>query len=106
MSREPRATFRHFPHPSPTPAETRAEKLVDPGFGRVFTDHMITARWSEGEGWHDAEIRARENFSIDPAVAVLHYAQEIFEGLKAYRNGNGVSLFRPECNAKRFQDSA
>jgi branched-chain amino acid aminotransferase len=106
MSREPRATFRHIPHPAPTPAGVRAEKLVDPGFGRVFTDHMITVRWSEGEGWHDAEIRAREAFQIDPASAVLHYAQEIFEGLKAYRHGNGVALFRPERNAKRFQESA
>ena len=106
MSREPRATFRHIPHPSPTPADARADKLKDPGFGRVFTDHMITVRWTEGQGWHDAEIRARENFSIDPAVAVLHYAQEIFEGLKAYRTKDGVTLFRPERNAKRFQDSA
>jgi branched-chain amino acid aminotransferase len=106
MSREPRATFRHIPHPSPTSAMVRAEKLVDPGFGRVFTDHMATVRWSEGKGWHDAEICAREPFSFDPASAVLHYAQEIFEGLKAYRHGNGVALFRPERNAKRFQDSA
>ncbi|HEY5225331.1 MAG TPA: branched chain amino acid aminotransferase, partial [Methylovirgula sp.] len=104
MSREP--TFRHIPHPSPTPARTRADKLKDPGFGRVFTDHMITVRWREGEGWQDAEIRARENFSLDPASAVLHYAQEIFEGLKAYRGKDGIVLFRPERNAKRFQDSA
>ena len=106
MSREPRAAFRHVQHASPTSAEARAEKLVDPGFGRVFTDHMVTVRWSEGEGWHDAEVRARGPFQIDPASAVLHYAQEIFEGLKAYRAGNGVALFRPDRNAKRFQDSA
>ena len=106
MSREPRATFRHIAHPSPVPAQEREAKLADPGFGRVFTDHMVTVRWSEGEGWHDAEIRAREPFLIDPASAVLHYAQEIFEGLKAYRAGNGVVLFRPERNALRFQQSA
>jgi branched-chain amino acid aminotransferase len=106
MSREPRAPFRYIPHPAPTPAEARAESLRDPGFGRVFTDHMAVVRWTEGKGWHDAEVRAREPFSIDPASAVLHYAQEIFEGLKAYRSGNGVTLFRPERNAKRFQESA
>jgi branched-chain amino acid aminotransferase len=106
MSREPRATFRHIAHPAPVPAHERVAKLADPGFGRVFTDHMVTVRWTEGQGWHDAEIRAREPFQIDPASAVLHYAQEIFEGLKAYRAGNGVVLFRPERNALRFQQSA
>ena len=106
MSREPRAPFRHIAHPSPTSAEARADKLRDPGFGRVFTDHMAVVRWSEGQGWHDAEIKARAPFLIDPASAVLHYAQEIFEGLKAYRTKDGVVLFRPERNARRFQDSA
>ena len=106
MSREPRAPFRYIAHPAPTAAAARAEKLRDPGFGRVFTDHMAVVRWSEGKGWHDAEVRARAPFPIDPASAVLHYAQEIFEGLKAYRAGDGVVLFRPERNAKRFQDSA
>ena len=106
MNWEPRATFRHIAHPAPVPAHERVAKLADPGFGRVFTDHMVTVRWSEGQGWHDAEIRAREPFQIDPASAVLHYAQEIFEGLKAYRAGNGVVLFRPERNALRFQQSA
>ncbi len=104
MSRE--TAFRHIPHLSPTPAEARAEKLKDPGFGRVFTDHMVTVRWREGQGWIEPQIRAREAFQIDPASAVLHYAQEIFEGLKAYRHGNGVALFRPEKNARRFQESA
>ena len=106
MSSDSRPVFRHIAHPSPvTPAE-RAQKLVDPGFGRVFTDHMVVVRWSDGQGWHDGEVRARAPFQIDPASAVLHYAQEIFEGLKAYRHGNGVALFRPERNARRFQDSA
>ena len=106
MSSDSRPVFRHIAHPSPvTPAE-RAQKLVDPGFGRVFTDHMVVVRWSDERGWHDGEVRARGPFQIDPASAVLHYAQEIFEGLKAYRHGNGVALFRPERNAQRFQDSA
>lgn len=99
--------FRLEPHPSPVPASERAERLVDPGFGRVFTDHMAMLRWSEAEGWHDARITARAPLSVDPATAVLHYAQEIFEGLKAYRlDDGGVSLFRPDANARRFRDSA
>jgi len=106
MSSDSRPAFRHIPHPSLVPPAERAQKLVDPGFGRVFTDHMVVVRWSEGQGWHDGEVRARAPFQIDPASAVLHYAQEIFEGLKAYRHGNGVALFRPERNARRFQDSA
>jgi len=106
MSREPRATFRHIAHPAPVPAHERTALLADPGFGRVFTDHMVTIRWTEGQGWHDAQIGPRENFSINPASAVLHYAQEIFEGLKAYRVKDGVTLFRPERNALRFQQSA
>ena len=103
---EPRAAFRLIPHPAPTPAEVRAEKLRDPGFGRVFTDHMVVVKWTEGEGWGEPVIRAREPFQIDPASAVLHYAQEIFEGLKAYRAGDGITLFRPERNARRFIESA
>ena len=106
MSAEARPAFSYIPHPAPVPANLRAAKIVDPGFGRVFTDHMATVRWTEGQGWHDLEVRARAPFSIDPASAVLHYAQEIFEGLKAYRHRNGVALFRPERNAKRFQESA
>jgi branched-chain amino acid aminotransferase len=94
-------------HASPTPANKRAAMLEDPGFGRVFTDHMVTIRWTQERGWCDAELRAREPFVLDPASAVLHYAQEIFEGLKAYRTRDGgVALFRPEQNARRFQASA
>ena len=104
MSGKP--TFRHIPHPAPTPADVRAESLRDPGFGRVFTDHMVVVKWTEAEGWGEPEIRARAPFQIDPASAVLHYAQEIFEGLKAYRTADGITMFRPERNARRFQDSA
>ena len=80
---------------------------MDPGFGRVFTDHMAIVRYNQAKGWHDARVESRANFPLDPATAVLHYAQEIFEGLKAYkRDDGGVNLFRPDANAKRFQNSA
>lgn len=93
------------PHPV-DPAE-RARLLADPGFGRVFTDHMVMIRYNEAHGWHDAQVMARGPLSIDPATAVLHYAQEIFEGLKAYRLADGgMALFRPDANARRFRDSA
>src|SRR5258708_18088890 len=67
---------------------------------------MVTIRYSEGKGWHDARIEPRAPISMDPAAAVLHYAQEIFEGLKAYKTGDGATLFRPRENARRFQQSA
>ena len=99
--------FVRQPHPAPTSPEKRAALLLDPGFGRVFTDHMVTVRYTEGQGWHDAVIGPRGPIALDPATAVLHYAQEIFEGLKAYRTpGGGATLFRPEQNARRFQQSA
>lgn len=92
---------------NPVPSEERAKLLENPGFGRIFTDHMVTISWSADEGWHDARIRPREPFSLDPASAVLHYAQEIFEGMKAYRTSGGeIALFRPEENARRFNRSA
>ncbi|MGM4919778.1 branched-chain amino acid aminotransferase [Tardiphaga sp. 813_E8_N1_3] len=85
----------------------RATKLKDPGFGRVFTDHMAIVRYNQTDGWHGARVESRANFPLDPAAAVLHYAQEIFEGLKAYvREDGGVNLFRPDANAKRFRNSA
>ncbi len=88
------------------PAE-RARRLLDPGFGRVFSDHMVMIRYSDALGWHDAKVMPRGPLSIDPATAVLHYAQEIFEGLKAYRLADGaMALFRPDANARRFRDSA
>jgi branched-chain amino acid aminotransferase len=99
--------FEIRPTAKPTPDKDRAAKLVDPGFGRVFTDHMAVVRHDQTSGWHGARVEARSNFSLDPASAVLHYAQEIFEGLKAYRRDDGgVNLFRPDANARRFRDSA
>jgi branched-chain amino acid aminotransferase len=107
MSKTKALQFVHHPHPSPLPADKRAELLKNPGFGRVFSDHMATVRYSDAEGWHDARIEPRAPIPMDPAAAVLHYAQEIFEGLKAYRTeGGGATLFRPDENARRFQQSA
>ena len=95
------------PAASPTPDQERAAKLVDLGFGRIFTDHMAIVQYSQGKGWHSARVESRANFPLDPATAVLHYAQEIFEGLKAYkRDDGGVNLFRPDANARRFRNSA
>jgi branched-chain amino acid aminotransferase len=107
MSGSSPLTFVTEPHPAPTPPDRRAAALQDPGFGRIFTDHMAAVRYREGEGWHDAKIMARAAIPMDPATAVLQYSQQIFEGLKAYRaaDGGGV-MFRPEENARRFQKSA
>jgi branched-chain amino acid aminotransferase len=94
-------------NPNPVDPTERAARLVDPAFGRVFTDHMVTIRYSNDKGWHDAKVGPRGPLTLDPATAVLHYAQEIFEGLKAYRLADGgMALFRPEQNARRFQRSA
>jgi branched-chain amino acid aminotransferase len=99
--------FVRHPHPSPTPADKRNALLANPGFGRVFSDHMVSIRYSEGKGWHDARIEPRRPIEMDPASAVLHYAQEVFEGLKAYKTvDGGATMFRPRENAKRFQQSA
>ena len=77
------------------------------GFGNVFTDHMVAIAWNEARGWHDAQVRGYGPLSLDPAAAVLHYGQEIFEGIKAYRHADGsIWTFRPEANALRFQASA
>ncbi len=76
------------------------------GFGKYFTDHMFIMNYDEGQGWHDARIVPYGPFEIDPASMVLHYAQEVFEGLKAYRTADGsVQLFRPEKNMARLNVS-
>ena len=99
--------FNRQPHPAPTPANDRAAVLTDPGFGKVFSDHMVSIDWDESRGWHSATVGPRGPILLDPACAVLHYAQEIFEGLKAYKvAGEGIALFRPEANARRFNTSA
>ena len=107
MNIHQKIAFSHNPASKPVGADARTDLLKDPGFGRVFTDHMVTIRWTQARGWHDAQVRTREAISLDPAAAVLHYGQEIFEGLKAYTRSDGsIVLFRPEQNARRFQASA
>lgn len=85
----------------------RARILEAPGFGEHFTDFMTHARWSVSDGWHGAELVPYGPLQMSPAAAVLHYGQEIFEGLKAFRHADGsVWTFRPEQNARRLQRSA
>lgn len=100
-------SVRHEQNPS---AKTDAEReaiLADPGFGTYFTDHMFVADWTPEAGWHDARVVPYGPISLDPSAAVLHYAQEVFEGLKAYRHEDGsIRTFRADQNAARLQRSA
>jgi len=92
---------------TPTPDADREAALAAPKFGTVFSDHMARVSWTAADGWHDRRVEKYGPLQLDPATAVLHYAQEIFEGLKAYRHADGsVWTFRPEANAERFQRSA
>lgn len=87
--------------------DERAKLLENPGFGSIFTDHMVDLCWSEKGGWHRPRVQPYGPISLEPAAAVLHYAQEVFEGMKAYRHADGgVYTFRPEQNARRFNRSA
>jgi branched-chain amino acid aminotransferase len=94
----------------PLPVEKMKDKTKDEsqlGFGKLFTDRMLLIEWKAGTGWCDARIEPYGPFKLDPACMVFHYAQEIFEGLKAYKWADGrVALFRPEMNAHRFKLSA
>jgi branched-chain amino acid aminotransferase len=100
-------TIELKPSSHPLSGTERAAILANPGFGRHFTDHMVTVKWTEGRGWHDAQLTPYGPLSLDPANMTLHYAQEIFEGLKAYRRPDGsVATFRPDANAERFRRSA
>jgi branched-chain amino acid aminotransferase len=95
------------PATDPVSDERLAEILSDPGFGVHFTDHMFTVEWTPEQGWHDARVTPYAPLTLDPATAVLHYAQEIFEGMKAYRHEDGsVWTFRPEMNAERMVRSS
>src|ERR1700709_2500175 len=92
---------------SPASDEVRAGILADPGFGRFHTDHMVSIDYVTGRGWHNAEVLPYGPIELDPSAIVLHYAQEIFEGLKAYRWADGsIVSFRPEANAARLTVSA
>lgn len=95
------------PSGAPTPDAEREAALAAPRFGTVFTDHMARVTWNSVDGWHDRRVEPYGPLQMDPATAVLHYAQEIFEGLKAYQHADGsVWTFRPEANAQRFARSA
>ncbi|HSC86552.1 MAG TPA: branched-chain amino acid aminotransferase, partial [Polyangiaceae bacterium] len=95
------------PTPSPVSAADRAARMSNLGFGRVFTEHMVTVRYNEEQGWHDGQLVPYGSIVLDPASSVLHYGQAIFEGFKAYRQPDGgISTFRPEANAQRFAQSA
>jgi branched-chain amino acid aminotransferase len=100
-------SFVMHPTTQAVPPARRAELLAEPGFGRVFTDHMVTIAWTADKGWHDAQLRPHGPLSLDPACQVFHYGQEIFEGLKAYRSVSGpIVTFRPQANAARLNSSA
>ncbi len=95
------------PNPAPIRDVERDQILTQPGFGDYFTDNMAVAQWTADQGWHGHKVSATAPLQLHPSAAVLHYGQEIFEGLKAYRHQDGsVWLFRPEMNARRFAKSA
>ena len=101
------STITRTPSTAPRSAEQIAAVLENPGFGRVFTDNMVTIRWTEAEGWHDAQLVPYAPIPMDPATNFIHYGQAIFEGLKAYRHADGsIRTFRPIQNAERFANSA
>ena len=94
-------------NPNAKDASTRDALVAEGGFGKYYTDHMVVCEWSEKGGWEEPHLMPYGPISLDPATAVFHYGQEIFEGMKAYRQPNGeISLFRPQANAQRFAKSA
>jgi branched-chain amino acid aminotransferase len=95
-------------HAEPRVAAAERERLLaDPGFGRLFTEHMVRIHWDAARGWHDAELVPYAPLTLDPGTSVLHYAQAVFEGLKAYRQTRGgVAAFRADAHATRFRNSA
>ena len=95
------------PSTHPASAEERAQRMTNPGFGRIFTDHMVVVPYKEGEGWGKGVLKAYGPIEMDPAASVLHYGQAIFEGFKAYKQQDGsIATFRPEANSRRFNTSA
>ncbi|MBF4620418.1 branched-chain amino acid aminotransferase [Clavibacter sp. VKM Ac-2542] len=100
-------SFEQTPSESARADAEREAILADPGFGKHFTDHMVQIDWTLDAGWHDARVVPYGPLQLDPAASVLHYGQEIFEGMKAYRHADGsVWTFRPDRNAARLQRSA
>ena len=93
----------NFPVTRTTNPKQRPQDEKKLGFAQYFTDHMFCMDWDEGQGWHDGRVVPHEPLSIEPASCVLHYAQMMFEGMKAYRTPSGdIQLFRPDMNAKRM----
>lgn len=100
-------TFIVIPNRAPATDDERWVLMEDPVFGKVFTDHMARATWREADGWHDRRIVPLAHLPLHPGAAVLHYAQQAFEGLKAYRHEDGsIWLFRPEANGARLNQTA
>ncbi len=100
-------TFQVTRNDSARSVAEREAILAAPGFGKHFTDHMVDICWSVNGGWHRPRVQPYGPISLDPAASVLHYGQEIFEGLKAYRHADGsIWSFRPDANARRLQRSA
>ena len=100
-------SFRIRRNPDPAAQAVVDAVLADPGFGKSFTDHMVVIDWTVEQGWHDPRVEPYGPVALDPASAVFHYGQEVFEGLKAYRHADGsVHTFRPEQNARRLQASS
>ncbi|OBG31097.1 branched-chain amino acid aminotransferase [Mycobacterium alsense] len=92
---------------NPATHAQRESVLAEPGFGKYFTDHMVSIDYTDGKGWHDARVVPYGPIELDPSALVLHYAQEVFEGLKAYRWADGsIVSFRAEANAARMRSSA
>ena len=92
--------IRVEPTKSPKAKPASSDSL---GFGSIFTDHMFLMNYDEGQGWHDPRIVPYGPLALDPAAMCLHYGQEVFEGMKAYRTPEGkVVLFRPEKNMARL----
>ncbi|MBP3975300.1 branched-chain amino acid aminotransferase [Pseudoxanthomonas spadix] len=99
--------FTVQPSGNPRSSAERERILSAPGFGTRFTDHMVAITWDRDHGWHDAQVRPYGPLQLDPAAAVLHYGQEVFEGIKAYRHEDGsIWTFRPDANGARLQRSA
>jgi len=101
------ADFRVAQNPAPASDAERAAALAEMSFGKQFTDHMARIDWTQAGGWSDRRVEPYGPLQLDPASSVLHYGQEVFEGLKAYRWADGsVWSFRPHANAERLQRSA
>ncbi|WP_051713274.1 branched-chain amino acid aminotransferase [Actinoalloteichus caeruleus] len=97
----------HVPPAGRLTTAVRTDRMRHPGFGRVLTEHMVTIRWTEDAGWHEARLRPYQALEFDPATVGIHYGQIVFEGLKAYSLADGrVGIFRPDAAARRLQRSA